>query len=51
MHPRFVEMRDFLIEKLKRELTDQELDFITWLSGYERATHDQAMKLFRELAK
>lgn len=51
MHPRFVEMRDFLIEKLNRELTDQELEFITWLSSQELATHEQAMKLFRELAK
>ena len=51
MNTRFVEMRDFLIEQLNRELTHEELAFIEWLSNWGLEVSEPAMKLFKELSK
>ena len=50
MEQRFVEIRDFLTKKLKRSLTEEELQFLMWLSSYEQYTYDQIMKFFKELS-
>ena len=50
MDPRFVEMRDFLIGQLNRELTQEELAFVEWLSKWGVEVHEPAMKLFKDLS-
>lgn len=49
MHSNYVEMKDFLIKKLKRELTHEELTVIEWFSKWGPEVHDPLMKLFHDL--
>lgn len=45
---RIIEMRDFLIGKLKRELTKEEIEFIHWFSSMGVDSYEILMKMLRD---